>query len=68
MDYAINTKEELFGTLHELFEWLDPLKRSIEEMPSRDFKLGETLALANVMNALQELDDALAEFDRVFEI
>lgn len=68
MDYTINTKEELFGTLHELFEWLDPLKRSIEDMPSRDLKIGETLAIANVMNALQELDDALAEFDRVFEM
>lgn len=61
----IKTKEETIGILHELLEWIGPVKEQIENTECRNFTFGETLALADVMNALNDLEVALSELDRI---
>lgn len=68
MENEIKTKEETVAFLHEMLEWLGPAKENIENTSCSDFTIGETLAIANVMNALQDLEDSLSELDRVVQI
>lgn len=68
MENSFETKEETVAFLHEMLEWLGPAKEKIENTSCREFTLGETIAIAGVMNALEELDEALCELDRVVQV
>lgn len=68
MENSFETKEETIAFLHEMLEWLGPAKEKIEHTSCREFTIGETLAIANVMNALQDLEDSLSELDRIVQI
>lgn len=62
---SFETKEETLAFLHEMLEWLGPAKKKIENTSCRDFTIGQTLALANIMNGLQYLENGLNELDRI---
>lgn len=68
MEDSFETKEETIACLHELLEWIGPIKGQIEKTVARDFTIGETLAIANVVNALQDLEDSLSELDRIVQV
>ena len=65
MENNIITKEELIACLHETLEWVSPIKEAISTVICGEFTIGETLALANIMNALDDLEDALTELDNI---
>lgn len=62
------TKEELFGMLHEMLEWIGPVREKIENLKCGDLLLKETMAVADVANALYDLEEALSELDRTIEV
>ena len=68
METEIKTKEECLAFLHAMLEFLGPAKEQIENTQCVGFTIGETLAVANVMNALEDLESALEELDRVAQV
>lgn len=66
--FEFETKEETIACLHEALEWIGPIKEQIERTVARGFTIGETLAIANVVNALQDLEDSLSELDRISQV
>lgn len=65
MENGILTKEELLAYLHEILEWVGPIKETISTVICGEFTIGETLALANIMNALNDFEDSLTELDNI---
>lgn len=62
------TKEELFGMLHEMLEWIGPAREKIENANSSEFTIGQNMALSDVVNALYDLDVALSELEQVANV
>lgn len=62
------SKEELFGMLHEMLEWIGPARERVENANSSEFTIGQNMALTDIANALYDLDAALSELDRVAEV
>ena len=65
MENGIITKEELIAYLHETLELVSPIKEAISTVICGEFTIGETLALANIMNALDDLKDNLTKLDNI---
>ena len=62
------SKEELFGMLHEMLEWIEPIQEKIESTSCSELTIGETIALADVMNAVYDLNSALSELEQVANV
>lgn len=62
------TKEELFAMMHEMLEWIGTIRERIGNTSCRDLTINETLGIANVMNAVTELEDALSELDQTVDV
>lgn len=69
-EYKFNSKEEMFGTLHHLFEQLGPVKKAIENTSINldNYDLEEIKSVAMLMNAIDYLDAALSKIDLVFKL
>lgn len=58
-----NPKEEVFAITHELSEWLDTLRETIEKTRHQDLTMTEAMALARVIKTMKKLDRDLTVLD-----
>ena len=68
MELELKTKEETMTFLHEMLEWLVPVKEQLENTQISEFSMGEFLYFINVTNALDDLEVALSELDQITDI
>lgn len=72
MDYDFQTKEELFASLHLITEHIDAGRlregtKKLMKEKRESFTIMEELSIMKVVNDLRDLEQAIAELERVEE-